>query len=71
MGVLFYLLAFNFPLLEVFNSKDQIFGIPQLVFYLFALWLLSIVLTALFVRRLRKETEEDGGDTDRGEGGGA
>ena len=46
------LLAFNYPLLAVFNGVGSVFGIPVLYAYLFAAWIAVIALAALLVRRL-------------------
>jgi len=40
------------PLVYVFNQPITHFGIPQIVFYLFAVWLLLIVATALLTHAL-------------------
>ena len=40
------------PLVYVFNQPITHFGIPQIVFYLFAVWLLLIVGIALLTRAL-------------------
>lgn len=48
------------PLVYVFNQSITHFGIPQIVFYLFAVWMLLIVGTALLVRAMPRE--KPGGD---------
>lgn len=53
------------PLVHVFHQKISHFGIPQIVFYLFAVWVLMIVGTALLTRLLPR----DAGPDDAGEGG--
>ena len=40
------------PLVYVFDQPNAHFGIPQIVFYLFAVWLLLIIGTALLTRAL-------------------
>jgi hypothetical protein len=40
------------PLVFVFNQPIAHLGIPQIVFYLFAVWLLLIVATALLTHAL-------------------
>ncbi len=47
------LLLFNYPLLAVFNTAAETFGIPLLYAYLFAAWALLIGLLALVVERTR------------------
>ncbi len=44
-------LLLNYPLLSIFNRSRLIAGIPVLFFYVFAAWLLLILLTALVLRR--------------------
>lgn len=46
------------PLVYVFNQSISHFGIPQIVFYLFAVWLLLIVGTALLTHALPQESDE-------------
>lgn len=48
------------PLVLLFNHAVSIFGVPQIVLYLFALWLALIVGTALLTRRLPRDPIEDG-----------
>jgi hypothetical protein len=50
--ILFILFLFllNFPILSIFDHADMVLGIPKMYLYLFALWLLLIVLTAWIVR---------------------
>ncbi|MBU1307330.1 MAG: hypothetical protein KKF33_17650 [Alphaproteobacteria bacterium] len=45
-------LLFVPPLVLVFNQPISHFGIPQIVIYLFTVWLLLIVGTALLSRSL-------------------
>lgn len=40
-------LLFNYPILSLFNREIFPFGIPLLYLYLFSVWLLLILLTAL------------------------
>lgn len=43
------------PLVYVFNQPISHFGVPQIVIYLFAVWLALIVGTALLTRALPRE----------------
>lgn len=52
------------PLVYVFDQPIAHFGIPQIVFYLFAVWLLLIIGTAL----LTHAQPPDDPDVDPGEG---
>ncbi|MBE99114.1 hypothetical protein [Flavobacterium coralii] len=42
------LLAFNMPLLLLFDSSEAVLGLPLIYIYIFSVWLLSI-LVSLFV----------------------
>jgi hypothetical protein len=44
-------LLFNYPLLTLFTGSVQVFGIPVLYFYVFAVWALLIALMALVVEK--------------------
>lgn len=45
------LLAFNYPLLAVFNVDGTVYGVPILYAYLFAAWAVLIVLVARIADR--------------------
>jgi hypothetical protein len=47
----FALLLFNFPILGLFGGPVRLAGIPLLYVFIFAAWLLIIVLTAVLVNR--------------------
>jgi hypothetical protein len=42
-------LLFNYPILDLFNSDAEVFGIPLLFAYIFAAWALLIGLMAWIV----------------------
>jgi len=42
-------LLFNHPIISLFNLPDMVVGIPLLYAYIFAVWVLLIVLVALIV----------------------
>ena len=44
-------LLFNYPLLTLFAGSVQVFGIPVLYFYVFAVWALLIGLMVLVVEK--------------------
>jgi hypothetical protein len=50
---LFGMLLFNYPLLALFNSAADAFGVPLLYTYIFLSWALLIGLLALVVERPR------------------
>ena len=48
------------PLVYVFDHPISHFGIPQIVFYLFAVWLLLVIGTGLLARALPPDKPEPG-----------
>lgn len=44
-------LLLNYPLLYLFSSRSEIFGIPLVYAYVFAVWALLIGLMALVVEK--------------------
>lgn len=44
-------LLFNYPLLFLFNSNIQVFGVPLLYAYIFGAWAILIGLMALVVEK--------------------
>ncbi|MBL8473881.1 MAG: hypothetical protein KF778_06810 [Rhodocyclaceae bacterium] len=44
-------MAFNYPLLSLFNLPARVLGVPLLYVYVFAAWGLLIALTAWLVER--------------------
>jgi hypothetical protein len=46
-------LLFNYPLLALFNTAAEVYGIPVLYAYIFLSWALLIGLTALVIERSR------------------
>ena len=47
------LLLLNYPLINLFSGSAQVFGVPLLYAYVFAVWALLIVLVALVVEKRR------------------
>lgn len=45
------LLAFNMPLLLLFDSADPLLGIPVIYIYIFSVWLLSIIVSLFVVKK--------------------
>jgi len=43
-------LAFNYPLLSLFDVPRRIFGVPLLYIYIFVVWALLIVLVGVTAR---------------------
>lgn len=48
------------PVLALFAREARLFGVPSLVVYVFAAWLLGILLTALAARRRGGPRGSDG-----------
>jgi hypothetical protein len=44
-------LLFNYPLLDLFTGPTQLWGVPALYAYVFAVWALLIGLMALVVEK--------------------
>lgn len=55
------ILAFNYPLLALFDKALTILGIPLLVLYLYGFWLSLVVVLALW---LRAAARQDGSGDD-------
>lgn len=58
------------PYIRVFDQDVTVLGLPLLHVYLFGIWLLGIVLTAMLSRRLARHIAaptEDGQDGGNGE----
>ena len=45
------LLLLNYPLLDLFAGPGQVFGIPILYVYVFAVWALLLALMAIVVEK--------------------
>src|SRR3546814_13046196 len=57
------LVLFMPPYLRILSREEQLFGIPVLHFYIFAVWLIGIVLSAAISRGLVRYLETgDGGN---------
>lgn len=46
------------PMVYLFNHDIAVFGVPQIVFYLFGVWFVLIVCTAWLTGRLGREPSE-------------
>jgi hypothetical protein len=51
LGVLL-ILCCQYPILAFFNSEKVVFGIPSNVLYLFAVWVLAILMIFYYTSRL-------------------
>jgi hypothetical protein len=45
--------AFNYPLLYLFNTRSDLFGVPLLYAYVFFAWAVLVLLIALVAERSR------------------
>ena len=59
-------LLFVPPLVNIFNQDISHFGVPQIVIYLFAVWLALIVGTALLTRHMPRSEPLIAPDEDEG-----
>jgi hypothetical protein len=54
------LLLFSPPLLALFNSPAELFGLPLLYVYLFASWICLLILVAVMARgRMKSQSRDD------------
>lgn len=44
-------LIFNIPLILIFNLEGAIFGIPTFYFLIFSIWLFSIIISYIVLKR--------------------
>ncbi|MDK2771360.1 MAG: hypothetical protein KYX68_03895 [Flavobacterium sp.] len=47
----FLLLAFNLPILLLFDNQSSLFGLPVIYVYLFGIWTISVILSFIIVKR--------------------
>ncbi len=45
------LIAFSIPVSLLFNSEKEIFGYPMILVYLFAVWMISIIISFVIVKK--------------------
>ena len=45
------LIAFSIPISLLFNSEKEVFGYPMLLIYVFAVWMLSIIISLVIVKK--------------------
>ncbi|OQW95860.1 MAG: hypothetical protein BWK79_00940 [Beggiatoa sp. IS2] len=61
------ILAFNYPLLSLFNYPILVLGIPLLYLYLFCTWAIFIALVAWILESQSRRTKNDS-DNDLSQG---
>ncbi len=45
------MIAFSIPISLLFNSDREVLGYPMILIYLFAVWMISIVISFVIVKR--------------------
>ncbi|GEJ43447.1 MULTISPECIES: hypothetical protein [unclassified Chryseobacterium] len=45
------MIAFSIPISLLFNSEREISGYPMILIYLFAVWMISIIISFVIVKR--------------------
>ncbi|MGE4513117.1 hypothetical protein SAMN05421846_11483 [Chryseobacterium taeanense] len=45
------MIAFSIPVSLLFNSEHEVLGYPMLLVYLFAVWMLSIIIALIIVKK--------------------
>ncbi|NIF06296.1 hypothetical protein F3J23_12690 [Chryseobacterium sp. Tr-659] len=45
------MIAFSIPISLLFNSEREVFGYPMILVYLFSIWMISIVVSFVIVKR--------------------
>ncbi|MFO7702539.1 hypothetical protein [Psychroflexus maritimus] len=48
IGLIF---LFNFPFIATYNSEQAIFGFPMFYFFVFIIWLISIIVSYLVLKK--------------------
>jgi len=45
------MLAFSIPISLLFNSEKEVFGYPMILIYLFVVWMISIIISFVIVKK--------------------
>ncbi|MFY1045915.1 hypothetical protein [Chryseobacterium sp. GP-SGM7] len=45
------LIAFSIPIALLFNSEKEVFGYPMILVYLFSVWMVSIMISFVIVKK--------------------
>ncbi|AZA93416.1 hypothetical protein EG343_23800 [Chryseobacterium nakagawai] len=45
------MIAFSIPISLLFNSEKEVFGYPMFLIYLFAVWMISILISFVIVKK--------------------
>ncbi|WP_294299438.1 hypothetical protein [uncultured Chryseobacterium sp.] len=44
-------IAFSIPISLLFNSSQEVFGYPMILVYIFAVWMVSIIISFVIVKK--------------------
>ncbi|MEC3876886.1 hypothetical protein [Chryseobacterium salviniae] len=45
------MIAFSIPISLLFNSERKLLGYPMILIYIFALWLISIIISFVIIKK--------------------
>ncbi|KIC64075.1 hypothetical protein [Chryseobacterium taiwanense] len=45
------LIAFSIPISLLFNSDKEVFGYPMILIYIFVIWMVSIIISFVIVKK--------------------
>lgn len=45
------IIAFSIPISLLFNSETEVFGYPMILVYIFAVWMVSIVISFIIIKK--------------------
>lgn len=45
------MIAFSIPISLLFNSEREVFGYPMILIYLFVVWMISIIISFVIVKK--------------------
>jgi hypothetical protein len=48
------MILFNIPFILIFDGSESILGFPSLYFFIFFVWLLSIIFSYLIIKRFHE-----------------
>ncbi len=61
---LLLMLAFNYPILSIFNVPQKVGSFPLLYLYIFVVWLVAIVCIAIVFERHHSQRSQNTSDQD-------
>ncbi|MFP3594638.1 hypothetical protein [Chryseobacterium sp. SIMBA_038] len=45
------LVAFSIPISLLFNNEKEVFGYPMILIYVFAVWMISIIISFVIIKK--------------------